>query len=416
MRARALASPGVRRLRLHPALGSLLVVVLFFGLAWVFLVPPWQAPDEPQHFSYIETLGENHRVPGGSGDMYAADLYYSLAATNFNSPIFVPEANPEWSRIKGAQSRRAMKARSRDTGGGPTTASSYPPAYYLAATPAYLVLRTQATTTRLYGVRAWSLLWLLLNVAAIWALTGELFGRRPIAQLAASATVGLWPMVTFVTAAVNPDGALMALFSLAFALGTRAAIRGLTLKRGVLLGLTVGLAFVVKDTALALVPPTLALFAYLLWRERRRCPGRDAVLLGLGSLAALALFPVAWSVITRLSQRAAFAHAAGVAGGGVNLREFFSYLWQFYLPPLGFMQPIHFGYPVISSRPVLNLWLGTGTATVWLGKHLVPAARLLDRRSVDRRHNRSRPWSQLLAPADRFPSLGHDSSLYFSWV
>ena len=37
-----------------------LLLLLAFSLRviWVFLIPPWQAPDEPAHFAYIAHIGE----------------------------------------------------------------------------------------------------------------------------------------------------------------------------------------------------------------------------------------------------------------------------------------------------------------------------------------------------------------------
>ena len=332
--------------------------------AWAFIVPPWQVPDEPPHFSYTQTLVEEKRIPGGEGGKFAEDMYASLSDTNFNSPIFVPFAHQEWSHLKGERGRKRSQEMPADTGGGGTEASSYPPAYYAWNTVPYAVLREEAVVTRLYGMRLWSGIWLLVNTVAAWLLIGELFGRRRLVQLAGAATIGLWPMVVFMTTGINPDGMLIALWTLAFYLGAVVAKRGLDVRRGVALGAVIGLAMITKNTAAALLPGFLLLTLFGTWRNR-------AWLAGAATVAAGALLPFAWTLYTRLSERTAFAQLAGAgAAEGTNWREFASYLWQYYLPRLDFMTPVSHHYAVISNKPVLNNWLGGGTGvfgwvTLW---------------------------------------------------
>lgn len=346
-------------------LALLLAVVSVVAACWAFIIPPWQVPDEPPHFSYTQTLVEEGRIPGGEGGKFADDLYGSLAHTNFNSPIFVPLAHPEWSHVKGRNGRERSKRLAADTGGGPTEAASYPPAFYLWNTVPYAVLRDQAVTTRLYGMRLWSGVWLLVGTLAAWLLIGEMFGRRRLLQLAGAATVGLWPMVVFMTTAINPDGMLIALWTVAFYLGTVVARRGLDARRGAALGAVVGLALITKSTGAALFPGFLLLVLFLTLRQR-------AWLAGVASVAAGAAAPLAWALYTRLGSGSAFVHLAGASSPAeaTNWREFASYLWQFYLPRLDFMTPVSHHFAIVSDKPVLNTWLGGGTGvfgwvTVW---------------------------------------------------
>jgi 4-amino-4-deoxy-L-arabinose transferase-like glycosyltransferase len=339
-------------------LGLLLVVVAFFGTAWSLLTPAWQVPDEIAHFAYVQTIAENGRLPGSSGGPYSTELQRATQVTNSQPTIFFRIAHPEWSPAVERTWDRQEGHYSRTDGGGGMPASSYPPLYYAYEALPYLLAKDGDIFTRLGVMRIASMLWLLVTTLAVWLLAGELFGRRRLPQLLAAATAGLWPMVLHVNAGVNPDSMLYAFWTLALWQGVVMIKHGLTTRRAVTFGLLIGAATITKVSALALLPPALVLLAWLAWRARAR-PGLLAAVLGA---AALALPMVAWTGYTKLDHRSAYSQAAEVANGGPGgnpqVREFASYLWQFYFPKLGFMTPINHHVPVISRRPVYNTWIG----------------------------------------------------------
>jgi len=184
-----------------------------------------------------------------------------------------------------------------------------------------------------------------VTVAGTWLLAGEAFGRDRIRQLAAAGTVGLLPMVTFVSASFNPDALLWAAASLALWLAVRVVRRGLTpASVGALVAVTaVGIA--TKLTFLALFPSLALALGVGLWRRggggRRDGPtGRVLLAVAAAGLAGMA----------------AFGLAAGVLTGRVDLRLFASYLWQFYLPRLPFQQD----FPALGGLPAYEVWVKTG--------------------------------------------------------
>ena len=116
----------------------------------------------------------------------------------------------------------------------------------------YRAAASGAIGTRLGVMRLASGLFALLNTVAAWLLAGELFGRRRLPQLVTAATVGLWPMMSFLSAAVTPDALLYPLWTLALWQGVRILRHGLTAGRGVLLGGLVAAGVLTKVTTLAL--------------------------------------------------------------------------------------------------------------------------------------------------------------------
>jgi 4-amino-4-deoxy-L-arabinose transferase-like glycosyltransferase len=359
--ARAASEPGAREPRFPAPLRLLLVLVAIVAVAWAFLNPPWQVTDETRHFPYVQTLAELHHLPGGPGRAESSEQLVATYWMNSFQTQFNILANPEWTHAIYREWRVGGRAIPRDDGGGFNYAAVNPPAYYAYQAIPYLLGSGTDIFSRLILLRLAGALWLLVATVATWKLIGELFGRRQGLQLAGAATVGLWPMVSYVTVAVNPDGMVVGLTALALWLGVRTSLRGLTWRRGLALGAVVGLAVITKATSLALVPGAAAAVLIGLLRVRRsgwRLP------IASGALAAVAfLVPVVgWRVLSALTARPAFGQAA-VLGAGFDIHSFASYLWQYYLPMLPFQQKLVTVFPVISTFPLYNTWIGNGFAT-----------------------------------------------------
>jgi 4-amino-4-deoxy-L-arabinose transferase-like glycosyltransferase len=374
--------------RVPKPLALLLAVVTVFGVMWVLLVPPWGAPDEDAHFAYTASVADLGRLPGGEGHKVSREQRNSMDYMNTDAVTFWPYAKPEWSPLAEEQWRISNEMAARDDGGGDNAAAEYPPAYYLYGAVAYKATGKADVLTRMYAMRLLSLLWLLVTTTAAWLLAGEVFGKRRPLQLVTAAVVGLWPMLTFISTAVNPDGMLVALWALSTWLGASLVLRGFERKRAVALALCVGVAAVTKATALALIPAALAALVLAAWPLRPRISLQRAVTVGAVALAFL--LPVGgWYVVANAAGKSAYGQTSLVAGDGesatteeeqtTNARPpsspslFASYLWQYYLPRLGFMEDQRNIFPAISGYPAFQVWLASGWASfgwvnVWFPK------------------------------------------------
>ena len=85
----------------------------------------------------------------------------------------------------------------------------YPPAYYLLATPAYLLPFLHTDTERLYAVRVLSA---VLGAITVWLVFLLLLEARvaPAIALLGTSTYAVLPMVSQASAICNPDVLLMA--------------------------------------------------------------------------------------------------------------------------------------------------------------------------------------------------------------
>jgi 4-amino-4-deoxy-L-arabinose transferase-like glycosyltransferase len=353
----------------------LLVAVAVLGATWALLVPPGQAPDEPAHIGYVQVLAEDFRLPDEKpGLTFSREQELASAYSNVNQTAQVLLTKPEWSKLAEEDWRQAdakLPKSARGEGGhsgdaGPNPARANPPLYYLWESIPYLIASSGDFFDRLYAMRLWSVVLLLVTTAATWLLIGELTDRRRPLQLAGAAVVGMQPMAVFVSSSVNPDAALIACFALAFWLGARVLRRGLTVRDGLALGAVTALAIVTKGTGYALVPAVALAVGIGAWRL---LPDRRAAMLAAGvSGAALALPVAIWLGLARSLDRAAVNKVPGTGGGGAAAPGlphfgFLDYLWQFYLPKLPFLNNV----PAIPRLPVFDFWVKTGWAAFgWL--------------------------------------------------
>jgi 4-amino-4-deoxy-L-arabinose transferase-like glycosyltransferase len=346
-------------------LAALLAAVGIVGVAWALLAPPFQSPDENSHFGYAQFVSERFELPGKTGrPIFSREQLLAQDRSNSDQTAAVAATKPEWSKKayeRWQAAERKLPDSARGDGGGPNPASTNPPLYYLYEAPAYLVASGGDIFDRLYAMRIWSVLLLLVTTVAAWLLAGELFGPVRSLQLTAAAVAGLQPMVTFISASVTPDGMLFALWSLAFWLGVRILKRGLRLPDAVALFAVVGLAVVTKATSYALLPAALCVLAVgtaRLQGARRR----TALALCAAALLGFVVPVGAWLASARALDRPAVNEVNAAPGRTLptvtsfNVRELGSYIWQFYLPRLPFEKRFG-GMP---NLPVWNIWLKGG--------------------------------------------------------
>jgi len=322
-------------------------------MAWALLVPPGQSPDEPSHVAYAQTLAERGERPepddvAGRVRAFSTEQQLARERSHWEWAIAEPRVRPEWRtsvfrRWQREQGR--LPSAARENGGGPNSASGNPPLYYGYVAVAYHAAGGSSFFARYYAMRIASALLLLVAVAATWLLVGELTGRDRLLQLAGAACVGLQPMASFISASVNPDGALIAVWALVFWLGVR-LVRGeaTALSACLLIGATL-LALLTKASSFALLP---AVGLVLAVAARRTMRGRQ---IGLARLAPFAVAGIAVVVVAAVAGSERLGDS--LQGGPGDLRAFASYLWQAYLPNLPFQERI----PNLAAFHGYDIWV-----------------------------------------------------------
>lgn len=332
------------------AVTLLMTAVLILAATWAALVPPWQVPDENSHFAYAQGLAERGERPKSDlrSSLYSSEHRLATDRANAEQTAFNIATKPEWSRAAFERWQRdeaALPPGGRASGLGPNPAELNPPLYYAYASVPYLAATSGTIFDRLYLMRLWSALLLVVTVGATWRLAGEVFGADPVRRLAAAGVAGLQPMVTFITAGVHPDGMLIALWSVVLWLGAAVIRRGPSPGRSAALVVATALAVATKPVSVALVPAVLLALAVGLRRRRGRTR-ESPLVLALACAGALAAMAVAALVALRLR------------GAPVDPRLTASYLWQFYLPAL----PGQKQFSGFMGLPVYEVWLKTSWA------------------------------------------------------
>jgi Predicted membrane protein (DUF2142) len=355
------------------SLSALLAIVVTVGVSWALTVAPFQSPDEPAHFAYVQSLATHFQLPGvkTKSAESRAEMYADGSVGASRGAFFPQTSPPTWDR-SGYDAYLAVVHGSDPPpggdGGGPTSASQNPPLYYLYATVAYLFDSSGTTFGQLYSIRLWGVLLLALTALGGWLLAGEVLGRRRLAQLACAAVIGLEPMLTFISTAVNPDALTITAWTLGLWLGARVINHRAQTRDVAAMFALAAVAILTKADSYALAVADV--FAVFVGWRRRPASQRRAALPGI-AFAALALVApvIAWLGLAASLGRAAVNQVGSQNAPAFAPRQLLSYVWQFYLPRLGFMHR----FRTTEQLPAYALWYKMGLGEFGWESVMLPA-------------------------------------------
>ncbi len=312
-------------------------VACLSAASWSFITPPFEVPDEPDHFAYVKQLAETGTLPTSSEEAYSREEFFVLASLRYKQVRQHPENRTISSEAQQHQleSELAIVGRLPKTGSRVAgVATSEPPLYYALEAIPYNLAASGTALDRLQLMRLLTAL-----MAGATALFTFLFLRETIPRVRWAWSVGalgvaLCPLLGFMSGAVNPDGMLFAVSAALFYCLARAFRRGLTTRAAIALGVVIAVGLATKLNFVGLVPGALLALAILGVRAARgsgRAALRAPVIAG-----AIACVPVLLFILhNALSGHATFGIAADTIRGthGSVLAEA-SYVWQLYLPRL----------------------------------------------------------------------------------
>lgn len=351
---------GGRRIvaRLPGAAWTCAVVAFLNAACWSVITPPFQVPDESNHFTYVQFLAENGRLPPSSLGGGSPELLLTLEDLHSAEISFAPQTRS----LAGEAQQRKLESelatpRSRMSTGGAGTAGAEPPLYYGLELIPYELGSGGSILERLDLMRLLSAL-----MAAVTALFGYLFVRETLPRSRWTWTVGglavaLFPLLGFMSGGVNPDAMLFAVCAALYYCLARAYRRGLTPRLAATIGAVTAVGFLTKLNFVGFAPGVALGMALLALRAKRggavEGSSRRSLYRSIPIALAIAGSPVLlYGLVNLLSNHPAL----GAASGPLNdtrqsFAEEISYIWQFYLPRLPGM---HAYFPGISTTR--QLW------------------------------------------------------------
>ncbi|MBI3242832.1 MAG: glycosyltransferase family 39 protein [Chloroflexi bacterium] len=235
---------------------------VILALAYNFANPPFEAVDEIRHFRYVRYLTLNHALPPVSAESsrelqaHHPPLYYILAAL-ITSPIqsdagpdYTPPVNPFWGfrYFEPSTDNKNQYLHSPDER-----------------------WQFSGATLIVYLGRWLSMLFGLGAVLMAYRLSRTVFPDRPALALGAMAFVAFNPMFLHGSASLNNDTAVAFFGSWAIVESAAIAQFGPTNRRGLALGIALGLGILSKASALPLILAAAAAFVAASLRHERHC-------------------------------------------------------------------------------------------------------------------------------------------------
>lgn len=287
---RVLLRPDRRRL-------ALVVGALGFGFAavWAHVTPTFDAPDETEHFAYVQSLAERgktlERVPTGR-PTWSSDEAAVAIATRVTEGAETADGKPPWAARDERVYDRIARGVPRDDGGGFAAAgSSHSPLFYALGVGPYDLGRTDSIFGAITATRLVSALLGGIVAACAVLIVLEIAPRRRRLAAAAGLAVAFQPMFAFMAGSVNNDMGVNALAAVVTYLLVRLLRRGFTLPLALALGLAVGLTPLMKATGFALYPAAALGVALAVLRHRR-----DWRAWLPGVIVAILAYAVVWEV------------------------------------------------------------------------------------------------------------------------
>ncbi len=256
-------------------LSVVLMVALIHGLIYVFLMPPWQHYDEPNHFEYTWLIANHKTLPkvGDYDQGMRKTVAQSMIDHNFFDGLgFLPDLNltdnPIWI--------------------GSYSQLSNPPVYYLIASVPLWLMQSVEIEWQLYAVRLISLLLYLITILVAWLISVELTPKGHPLRLLVPLSLALLPGFVDLMTAVNSDVGAIVLFSIYLWGAVRLVLRGFNWFTFFWTTLAVMLIYWTKETAYTAFPLYLFALIFSVFTGSKRWVAWSfsgvAVILGLVSM------------------------------------------------------------------------------------------------------------------------------------
>jgi predicted membrane protein DUF2142 len=346
-------------------------VACLSAASWSILTPPFQVPDEPSHFAYVQQLAQAGSLPSSADSAVSEEEEVALrdlhhGEVRFNAAVHTILTAEQQSLLESDLARPLVRRGVGDAG----VAAQEPPLYYMLETIPYFLGSSGSLLDRLALMRLLSAL--MAGIAALFAFLflREAIPRAPWAWTVGALATALAPLVGFTTGAVTPDAMLCAVCAALFWCLARAFRRGLTRRLAIATGVVVAIGLLTKLNFLGLVPGVVVALVVLA-RRASRTGGRAAYRSLAAASAVLAIPVCVYIAINLLSNHPALGPLSGavaVTSRVGSLTREVAFIWQYYLPRLPGMTNDFRGI-----SPTRQIWFDRSVGMYgWLDTYFAP--------------------------------------------
>jgi len=313
------------------------LVACLNAVCWSFITPPFQVPDETDHYAYVEQLALTGEPPSSQAHgRYSADQTLTMEALHTNRVRLQPEDPAVFSPAEASELRRAL-AVSRTIAPRPTgaagVAAAEPPLYYALELIPYELGSGGTVLDRLELMRLLSALMAGLTALFVFLFVREALPGARWAWIVGGGAIAVTPLLGFMSGAVTPEALLYAVSAATFYLMARAFRRGLTPRRAAAIGVVVAIGLLSKLNFVGLLPGiaigAIVMVGRLPAPSRARLMRAGAV--GLALAAALVAAAYASGAVSHSAFGTPEAAVLSLARHGSPLGRA-DYIWQFFLP------------------------------------------------------------------------------------
>ena len=251
-----------------------LLLALFLARAFIYAyyVPPWQGPDEPQHYDYIHSLQIEKSLPVLGEVTLCNKVRSSLNSFYFNP--YTREKNP-YAGKKNLDTTESFTGKiqhfdSRDLNEEAPAITAqrnqivqHPPLYYILGAVITWPFKNGSLLNSIFLLRMMSALFGLGVVLFTYLGFSLLFSEKSYAAYGATAFVALNPMFAHVSTIINNDSLANFLFAVFIYLFIKSAKKGLDVRMAVSLGVVVGLGLLTKFFFVIALPLMILAFIFL---------------------------------------------------------------------------------------------------------------------------------------------------------
>jgi len=222
--------------------------VIIQAIFYLFLIPPWQSPDETRHFGYRALLSKDVKLRATASENLDKKIIESMDTFNAWKYQNISRPSPLPHRLDDV----TFFGESKDVLGRA-------PLYYLLSSSIIKVFKTEGIINQFYLNRAFSLILFLLSVYFTYLSARILFKDNLLYCLATVSFVAFLPQFLIISTSINPINLAVLLETIFIYLMLLSLNYGKKLL-GVLFGpIIIGLGFFNHRSALFMVPPFLVL-------------------------------------------------------------------------------------------------------------------------------------------------------------